>query len=191
MKKEPFYEFFWIIFEFWAKMFRTFSKSFSANTSTLHSTHPDSFFEMKDILLFFLIEKVFPIFFQFLVVKFENSVGKFQQNYWCCVLAVERGKKNKKLFLKTIRKFFRILNQKNFGILAKFFSRDFGNAFHVSGVPFREKFLFGEINLLMDRFANCAVGIKILMRTSQHGCQNYNLAVRRHSLSFFELTVFP
>ena len=93
--------------------------------------------------------------------------------------------------MKTFLEFFRILSLKDFVLLANFLSRDVRNAFHVSRVPFRENFLFREINILMDNLANSALDIRILVRTSQHGCPNYSLAVRRHTLSFFELTVFP
>ena len=140
---------------------------------------------MKDILLFFLIEQNFRNFFSIFCRKIWKFGGKVST--WLLMLrsSCRERKKNKKFLLKTIRKFFPILSQKNFGLLSKFFSRDVGNAFHVSRVPFRENFLFGEINLLMDKFANCAVDIRILVRTSQHGCQNYSLAVRRDTLSYF------
>ena len=99
-----------------------------------------------------------------------------------------RGKiKRKKFSWKLFSSFFRIFSLRDIVLLANFFSRDVRNAFHVSRVPFRENFLFGEINLLMDKFANCAVGIRILARTSQHGCQIYSILVQRNTLSWIVL----
>ena len=99
-----------------------------------------------------------------------------------------RGKiKRKKFSWKLFSSFFRIFSLRDIVLLANFFSRDVRNAFHVSRVPFRENFLFGEINLLMDKFSNCAVGIRILARTSQHGCQIYSILVQRNTLSWIVL----
>ena len=132
-----------------------------------------------------MIEQIFRNFFSIFGRKIWKFGGKVSTGLLMLRSSCRERKKNKKFLLKTIRKFFPIFSLRDFVLLANFFSRDVRNAFHVSRVPFREDFLFGEINFLMDKFANCAVGVRILMRTSQHGCQNYSLAVRRDTLSYF------
>ena len=135
--------------------------------------------------LFSLIQQIFRNFLSSFGRKIQKIVGNILTGLLMLRSSCRERNLTKKKILKPVLQFFRILSLKDFVLLAKCFSRDVRNAFHVSRVPFRENFLFGEINVLMDNSANCAVDIRILVRTSQHGCQIYSLVVRRDTLSYF------
>ena len=177
---------FWMVFEFWARKIRNFSKKFSAKLSLIHSMHPDFFSEMKYIFLFWS-NLSFWNFFSSFEWEFWKSWRKVFKRITNAAFHLSRGKiKRKKVSWKLfLGVFFWILSLEDFGLLAKNFSRDVRNAFHVSRVPFREKIFFCEINLLIDKFTNCAEGLWLLARTSQHGCQNYSLAVQTNTLAYF------
>ena len=169
-----------MVFDIWGRKFWTFSKKFSANLSLLHSMHPESLSEMKGFFLFSLIEQIFRKFCS----SFGRKIQKFGGNIstGLLILQLRSSCRERNLNLKNSWKlFFSFYGSwaERFCTSSKMFSRDVRNAFHVSRIPFRENFFIGEINLLMDNSANCAVDIRFLVRTSQHGCQIYSLVVRR------------
>ena len=134
----------------------------------------------KCFFLFSLIEQIFRKFCS----SFGRKVQKFGGNIstGLLILQLRSSCRERNLYLKNSWKlFFSFYGSwaERFCTSSKMFSRDVRNAFHVSRIPFRENFLIGEINVLMDNSANCAVDIRFLVRTSQHGCQIYSLVVRR------------
>ena len=111
------YEFFaWMIFEFRAKKFWTFSKKFSANLSTLHSTHPDSFSETKGVFNFF-DQTNLAIFFRKLIEK----VADFGRRVFSG-LAFQRRFQQNNVFLKNVLEFFSDLEPTEFRTFANLFS---------------------------------------------------------------------
>ena len=138
--------------DFWIsrKKTRTFSKKCSANLSTLHSTHPDSFSETKDVLIF-LIEQILQIFFS----KVDRKSCRFWKESFQRSSFTEEISPEKRFLEKCPSVFFGPWANRILDFCKPFQHGEWGvrKTIHVSRVLLGGKLIFGSnINLLIDKW---------------------------------------